>query len=226
MRDIRDYSAYTMLSDKAAERAKRRELEKDLEEQRAARLRADWEKREFERLQREVLGECAESEKVAAPEPEPVAEPVVAAPEPVADVKKPRLVVEPVKFKYCSKCGRFLSVDHFSRCSQSKTGYYSSCRLCQSNHTRKKQNKKLLESEDEMRPVHRWNDVDQNVPEGYRRCRKCGEVKPMQNFVKHPNCSNGYSYMCKACYTEGARLRYHKRKALKELKEHEKQQGI
>lgn len=32
-----------------------------------------------------------------------------------------------------------------------------------------------------------------------RTCRKCNETKPMELFVKHKQCKNGYAHYCKSC---------------------------
>ena len=41
-----------------------------------------------------------------------------------------------------------------------------------------------------------------------RVCRKCGQEKPLEEFVKNKNLALGYSYICKQCKAEQSRKRY------------------
>jgi len=36
-------------------------------------------------------------------------------------------------------------------------------------------------------------------PEGFRSCRKCGELKPFSAFHKHKQCAKGINTVCKEC---------------------------
>ena len=35
-----------------------------------------------------------------------------------------------------------------------------------------------------------------------RECKKCGETKPLDMFVKHKQCKEGRAYTCQACETK------------------------
>ena len=43
------------------------------------------------------------------------------------------------------------------------------------------------------------NKETMSWPEGFRACRKCGEVKPFSAFHKHKQCSKGINTVCKEC---------------------------
>jgi hypothetical protein len=36
-------------------------------------------------------------------------------------------------------------------------------------------------------------------PDGFRKCRKCGEIKPFSAFHKHKQCAQGINTVCKEC---------------------------
>lgn len=66
-----------------------------------------------------------------------------------------------------------------------------------------------------------------------RTCKKCGETKPIDKFVKSKGCSEGYCFTCRLCYNSHARqivnkeTRAEKNKQYKvSHKEYFKQYGI
>jgi len=44
---------------------------------------------------------------------------------------------------------------------------------------------------------------------GAKTCKKCGEVKLVDDFPKHKDCKDGHTGRCKACGSAKARIRYH-----------------
>jgi len=44
--------------------------------------------------------------------------------------------------------------------------------------------------------------------DGMRTCRKCGEEKPLDQFVADKHCVAGHTYRCKACHSEICKARY------------------
>jgi hypothetical protein len=50
------------------------------------------------------------------------------------------------------------------------------------------------------------------VPEGYKRCSKCGEVKPVEEFYKHKTGRYGVGSICKKCTQKKEKENYKKNK--------------
>ena len=44
---------------------------------------------------------------------------------------------------------------------------------------------------------------------GTKRCNKCQQIKPLDDYPKHKDCRDGHTGRCKACGSEKARIRYH-----------------
>lgn len=45
----------------------------------------------------------------------------------------------------------------------------------------------------------------ESIPDGYKYCSRCGEIKPRENFSRQPSRSDGLQRWCKQCYAEYAR---------------------
>jgi YHS domain-containing protein len=41
-----------------------------------------------------------------------------------------------------------------------------------------------------------------DIPEGFKRCLKCGEIKAFSEFHKNKNCKDGHKSWCKECMKE------------------------
>lgn len=41
----------------------------------------------------------------------------------------------------------------------------------------------------------------ENIPEGFKKCKDCGEIKPLLDFHKHSSSSTNRNCYCKACDT-------------------------
>jgi hypothetical protein len=50
-----------------------------------------------------------------------------------------------------------------------------------------------------MRKTGSSNKETLEWPEGFRKCRKCGETKPFSAFHKHKQCAKGINTVCKEC---------------------------
>jgi hypothetical protein len=50
-----------------------------------------------------------------------------------------------------------------------------------------------------MKPARGPNKETQTWPEGFRKCRKCGELKQFSAFHKHKGCPFGINTVCKEC---------------------------
>ena len=74
--------------------------------------------------------------------------------------------------KICSKCGKELPLDEFSKSSSTKDGYLCTCKKCRG--------------------------AFQNTPEEIR-CPVCGEIKPYWKFGIAPRSKTGRVWACKEC---------------------------
>lgn len=97
-------------------------------------------------------------------------------------------------YKVCKRCGRELPKTAFSKNARQYDGLQSTCKECARlawNNWNKTQ-KKLTKKKDE--------DMEDNVttPDS-KRCSKCGETKPLDEFGRHSKNKDGKQKWCKAC---------------------------
>ncbi|MFI0965721.1 endonuclease VII domain-containing protein [Streptomyces sp. NPDC021080] len=90
--------------------------------------------------------------------------------------------------KCCVRCGESKPHAAFARKRSNLDGLQHRCRDCASESDRKRQ----LSLGREVRP-------QVEVPEGHKRCLKCGEVKPWSEWHRNATASDGLSNRCKAC---------------------------
>lgn len=93
--------------------------------------------------------------------------------------------------KRCSRCGEVKPVKEFNRDRNRKDGFYIHCKKCAT----------------EVRG--RVYKQPEYLPEGYKRCTKCSEMKPLSDFNRRQHSKDGYHPRCKKCVTE-ARGRVYK----------------
>jgi len=89
-----------------------------------------------------------------------------------------------MKIKFCRKC-------------QKETEFYENggCRKC----TREYQKKYYLEHYAPPRPLP--------LPDGYKKCGRCKEIKQLNRFYRDKSESDGYHHHCKECSDEIKRIR-------------------
>lgn len=87
--------------------------------------------------------------------------------------------------KWCVKCEKEFpaTTDHFYKDRSSKDGLQYRCKGCV------------------------YKPKREVLPDGYRRCSDCEEVKPLDDFVKDPKRKYGYDCRCKTCHTKRLLLR-------------------
>ncbi|MFE0383517.1 endonuclease VII domain-containing protein [Streptomyces bungoensis] len=88
----------------------------------------------------------------------------------------------------CSACQRFLPASAFADNRSRPDGLQTNCRECAAEYYRRRQQAR-------GRTVREKVDV----PEGYKLCRACGEVKPHTEWHRNATASDGLSTRCKAC---------------------------
>lgn len=130
--------------------------------------------------------EAAEKESLASmPEPE---EPEVRVKADAKIRRKGILHPDPKPTtKICKDCGRELPLDQFPRHPKSRDGHTSVCAECYSK---------------KMKAVHAKADAAQpkeSLPEGQRRCSKCGRVLPVSEFARRSKSKDGLQYECRDC---------------------------
>lgn len=94
--------------------------------------------------------------------------------------------------KLCRGCGRDLPLSGFASDRNRGDGLQPRCRDCvaaySSDHYRRRQAARGKVVKEKV-----------EVPEGWKLCRQCGEVKPHSDWHKNATASDGLSTRCKAC---------------------------
>lgn len=86
-----------------------------------------------------------------------------------------------MELKYCSKCQQNKPISEFYKTTN------GGCKKCvQAYHREWRLNKYPPKPKPEL-------------PEGFRRCSKCKEIKPESLFYKDSNSKTGYQHKCKVC---------------------------
>ncbi|MGW7525143.1 endonuclease VII domain-containing protein [Streptomyces sp. NPDC054783] len=102
--------------------------------------------------------------------------------------------------KRCVRCGESKPHAAFANRRSNLDGLQRHCRECASDYHRTHQ-----ESLGKMvRPKV-------EVPDGYKHCLKCGEVKPWSEWHRNATASDGLSTRCKACRAAEGRANHLKR---------------
>ena len=93
--------------------------------------------------------------------------------------------------KECAECGMIKPYNQFYRVKHKADGYHSRCRACH----RKSYN--YVYNGHKKRPgPHRPTEI---IPEGYKRCLTCREVKPHSAFMRNIKNKDGVVARCKDC---------------------------
>jgi hypothetical protein len=112
-------------------------------------------------------------------------------------IYKRSLIYNPrLKTKECTICHNIKPIGDFYKDGD---GIRSDCKSCSSDirkaRWRKNNNTPLLKL---------WSEVEH----GIRTCTKCGETKPLSEFVKQPSRKTGTSSHCRECIASSAKERY------------------
>ncbi|MEU7577584.1 endonuclease VII domain-containing protein [Streptomyces sp. NPDC041068] len=92
--------------------------------------------------------------------------------------------------KRCCRCKELVACDGFSRHSGNRDGLQDYCKSCARAYQQQRDQKKRQERRELKTPA---------VPDGYKRCRGCGEVKAHREWPRNAKASDGLSARCKAC---------------------------
>lgn len=102
--------------------------------------------------------------------------------------------------KRCSLCREEKPLSAFSRNRKSRDGYNAACTQCKKARagTGKPHRPKL------------------NLPEGFKQCSKCGEIKEVSEFHRASSSKDGWRSQCKLCVAEAAGWSYRPKEHLPE----------
>lgn len=109
--------------------------------------------------------------------------------------------------KVCKKCGRELPLDQFPLHPHSRDGHNNTCRECFASRMREVQLERAAKKPKKAKPVK----VREDLPEGMKRCKRCGQVKPVTEFGRHKNTFDHLHPCCNDCRREQGRAAYEKK---------------
>ena len=87
--------------------------------------------------------------------------------------------------KKCTRCGEEKDINEFGPKKASPDGHHTRCRKCTNAEKREY--------------LHRPKKEKEVIPEGFHKCSKCEEIKPVERFHKRAKCKDGYSNVCLDC---------------------------
>lgn len=87
--------------------------------------------------------------------------------------------------KKCTKCGEERDIEEFGPKKASPDGHHTRCRKCLAAEKREY--------------LHRPKKEKEIIPEGYHKCSKCDEIKPLNDFRKNSKCNDGHTHVCNDC---------------------------
>lgn len=87
--------------------------------------------------------------------------------------------------KKCTRCSEEKELEEFGAKKINADGRDTRCKKC------------LAEIKREW--VVRPKKEKEVIPEGFHKCSKCGEIKPIEVFHKRVKCKDGYSHTCLDC---------------------------
>ncbi|GAA1884765.1 endonuclease VII domain-containing protein [Streptomyces durmitorensis] len=95
-----------------------------------------------------------------------------------------------VELKWCPRCEEFRPREAFGRHKGRDDGRQDYCKSCAREYAKLWDQRKRQERRELKNPA---------VPDGFKRCRGCGEVKPHGEWHRNATASDGLSTRCKAC---------------------------
>ncbi|MFE1789575.1 endonuclease VII domain-containing protein [Streptomyces sp. NPDC059525] len=102
--------------------------------------------------------------------------------------------------KQCPRCGLVKPLEAFASNKAMRDGLQCYCRPCAAEYHQQRQKAKGKN----VRPRV-------EAPEGYKYCRRCGEIKPHSEWDRNKTASDGLSTRCKACRAIESRAAHLKR---------------
>lgn len=112
-----------------------------------------------------------------------------------------------MQLKTCTNCKKELpaTLEYFPKSTTIKSGLRSRCKECTSYFNKKNHQRYYAENKEKVNKKNMENYYKRNpkedIPEGYKKCSACGEVKPKteEYFGKLSKAKDGFRYSCKEC---------------------------
>ncbi len=111
------------------------------------------------------------------------------------DSTQPNLFDHLPTSKRCRRCGKTKPLEAFPRNKRQDDGLHFNCRPCHTAQTRES----ILRRKASPRP--------EPLPDSVKRCRKCGEVKPLCDFSPCTMGALGRNSWCKLCLAAWTKMR-------------------
>lgn len=113
--------------------------------------------------------------------------------------------------KRCTKCHEVKPLEEFPVDKRKRDGRCPRCLVCNAKHCREARWAKKGIPESEWPRLHREVEARaarrNSVPDGCKRCSRCDEVKPLEEFPAHTNTRDGRGSQCHVCRAKRARER-------------------
>lgn len=124
--------------------------------------------------------------------------------------------------KQCGRCRELKPLDEFWASKATKDGKQGLCKSCCRNHVRSWCADNPDRRREYSRRAYRKRNPDSKTFKqvvadkeakallSEKPCKKCGIVKPIEDFVPWSRTADGRTYQCRSCIAERARARYSK----------------
>lgn len=111
----------------------------------------------------------------------------------------------------CKQCGRELPLEQFTRSCKSRDGYTHTCKECFSAQMSEKKKALWATKPKKEKPVQE----QEVLPEGQKRCRRCGRILPVTAFGRHATTPDHLHPTCTECRKAEGRAVYERNCARK-----------
>lgn len=108
-----------------------------------------------------------------------------------SDIIKHKFDENNIELKKCSHCNEWMSLDNFYRNHITSDGLYASCKKCDSQMKKDRENKPKKER---VKTEH--VTIDGKI---HKKCNICKDIKPLDKFYRNKTLSDGRSRMCAEC---------------------------
>ena len=113
--------------------------------------------------------------------------------------------------RVCKQCGRELPLEQFTRSCKSRDGYTHTCKECFSAQMSEKKKALWASKPKKEKPVQE----QEVLPEGQKRCRRCGRILPVTAFGRHATTPDHLHPTCTECRKAEGRAVYERNCARK-----------
>ena len=113
--------------------------------------------------------------------------------------------------RVCKQCGRELPLEQFTRSCKSRDGYTHTCKECFSAQMSEKKKALWASKPKKEKPVQET----EVLPEGQKRCRRCGRILPVTAFGRHATTPDHLHPTCTECRKAEGRAVYERNCARK-----------